>query len=1347
MTDYALNRLSPREFEHLVQALATKLIGPGIVVFGDGPDGGREATFDRKIPFPSIVDPWDGYGVIQAKFLQRPKGAPEDGNWAITQLSDELQKYVDTGRDLPQPEYFIFATNAVLTPFHKRGSKDRLLTLLEEFKTKSRLKDYRVWDYDQICTFLDADADVRKAYAGFVTPGDVLAEIIGETNAYPSDMESTLVTFLQKELLSDEFVNLEQAGHDVEERIPLARVFVDLPTLDESAAYRVQYEDGFDPPSHESQIQNAKDKGFIKEILAASSERLDPASSGIHAMEQGLEPTVPQEVRGRFVLIGGPGQGKTTLGQFVCQIFRASIISQRPSQTLSAETRKALSIISTHCEREGMNDAVVPRFPFRLILNDFASALSDSSPNQVHSVYAYLARQITKRTEKPITADALLQFLAHYPSVIIFDGLDEVPASSNRDQVLNAINDFWIDASNCNADILSIATSRPQGYNEDFSPRYYRHLQLAELSKDLGLHYAERLVDVRYGTDTDRKDKILNRLKRAFENESTARLMRSPLQVTIMTALVDRMGQPPQARWDLFKSYYDVIYLREVERNIPASAILRDHLPDITAIHNQVGLLLQMDSEQRGRTDARLSRQRFISLVEARLKEEGHDGESLHRLAQQIVEAAAQRLVFLVELEEDQIGFEIRSLQEFMAAESLMEGSDLAIQSRLEEIAPIQFWRNVFLFAAGKCFSERQSLRETIHTICAELNELGSDAIAAAFLSGSDLASDLLYEGLSRHQPKYARMFARIAVRHLDVANPELQVQLARVYEPQLEAVYRDEIGRRISAGSGISFLGAWNCLLHLVQNRIHWAIQFANDNWPTDIDVQSNIFQASSEPMNNLWAAGKLAQLIPGTPFEHLRRKLRSTLMSKPYDTHGLEPVLEAALEVLTPNQRISNNYVEITGSGIMYGPLVRLNGRESTNIRHLQNIETWHPSWTVYKFVGAFLDAPSKEGLATVLVSLAESFGSELEIPSGRQYETLPWPVSACLEICDADSDLVRLAERAMNGELGDVGDWIAAEKRWFEGGITRGDLMSMTDDRMPFDAEIKETGFPTGLSILSPVALLKRPTGALETLLDVFDSIPTGSTRSFVANAINWTLMVEAWRTTLGNRTSTPSMGLDKLKSIYREVPVGSTIPVEVLIREMGGSIRDTSEFFADLASKGSEFKFAFEQRTPSRETAQTLHEVYLRLGRDPAFLQVLATAAEHGVLAGQHVALPPEAPESARDRLAVLIIDLVQASWDADCIDRWISSVQEAEALVGGAYGRIISVLENNPASGCYADKFIAALGKSIPSDDYAAHRSHVNLMGDVLGKRTSKFTNGTTDNKFDLPNGIVRSLST
>ena len=371
----------------------------------------------------------------------------------------------------------------------------------------------------------------------------------------------------------------------------------------------------------------------------------------------------------------------------------AGTLGSAASPTLGERSRLALS-----CSLE-LGDLLVQLFLGRRQLRNLPLQLRD----QPHQLVALRGREVFGLTysqsiktcsvphNPPTDADPANQLL------IIFDGLDEVPASSNRDQVLDAIKEFWLEASNANADVLAIATSRPQGYNEDFSALYYSHRQLAELSDELGWHFAQRLAEVRYRTDEDRKQKVLERLKRAFRDGSTARLMRSPLQVTIMTALVDRVGQPPKARWNLFKSYYDVIYLREVERSIPASNILRDYEPDIRAIHNQVGLILQIDSERTGRTDAKLSRDRFVSLVEARLEAEGHAGKRLSTLAQDIVEAASQRLVFLVEVESEQIGFEIRSLQEFMAAESLMDGADQRIRKRLREIALIPFWRNVFL--------------------------------------------------------------------------------------------------------------------------------------------------------------------------------------------------------------------------------------------------------------------------------------------------------------------------------------------------------------------------------------------------------------------------------------------------------------------------------------------------------------------------------------------------------------------------------------------------------------------------------------------------------------------------
>ena len=177
-----------------------------------------------------------------------------------------------------------------------------------------------------------------------------------------------------------------------------------------------------------------------------------------------------------------------------------------------------------------------------------------------------------------------------------------------------------------------------------------------------------------------------------------------------------------------------------------------------------------------------------------------------------------------------------------------MEGTDQVVKRRLEEIAPIQFWRNVFLFAAGKCFNERQDLRDTVNSICAGLNELDFDEVSSASLAGSDLAVALLDEGLTLSQPKYAQMIARIASRCLDTANPNLHVRFSSVYEPQLERVYHDEISLRISSSVGIGFVGAWTSLLRLVMDDIPWAVQLANDNWPKDLEAQLEILRARTQ-------------------------------------------------------------------------------------------------------------------------------------------------------------------------------------------------------------------------------------------------------------------------------------------------------------------------------------------------------------------------------------------------------------------------------------------------------------------------------------------------------------------
>jgi hypothetical protein len=796
MADYNFTGLSTRSFEQLIQAIATKVLGPNTIIFGDGPDGGREATYDGPTSYHVGENSWNGYVVVQAKFRQRPESMGKDAAWALAQLSAELKKFVSRQRNLRRPEYYIFATNVVLTPVYKTGSKDKAYARISKVRTKLALKGFDIWDYDKLRTFLDDAEDIRNRYGTWITPGDVLAKIVSALEMKTPNFDEILVNYLQKELLNDRYANLEQAGHTVEDRIPLATVFVDLPALNESRA---------EPPSEEEVPQC-----FVSQVLDAARERFNDETRQGPAMTGGQDDLGARV--GRYVLVGGPGQGKTTIGQFICQLFRVATLAQKPRKGLSGDVREAMDEIQAQCDAERISIPVVRRFPIRVVLSEFATMLN-SEPT---TLLSYIVNRIKKKTQQAFSIGDFRRWLAAYPWILVLDGLDEVPASSNREDLLNAIRDFWIDSAECNADILVIATTRPQGYSDDFSPKAYAHKWLAPLSGERALHYAQRLVDIRYEGEEERKDKILGRLKRACSQDSTSRLMRSPLQVTIMATLVDKVGTPPQERWNLFKDYYRVIYEREMERDTPAAEILRNYRVDVNAIHARVGLLLQVESERTGRTNARLSIERFSEIVSVRLAEEGHAGKGLQKLQDDIMKAAMHRLVFLVGLEQKQVGFEVRSLQEFMAAEGLTQGSEKDILPRLRKLSAISHWRNVFLFAAGKCFSDLQHLRDTIHTICSQLNEDENKAVRKV-LTGSKLAIDLLEDGPAKKQPKYAASLFRIALRILELPPTDYQVKLAELYTPEFEELFTQELTQRLSVKTHPEQLGAWNALGQLV--------------------------------------------------------------------------------------------------------------------------------------------------------------------------------------------------------------------------------------------------------------------------------------------------------------------------------------------------------------------------------------------------------------------------------------------------------------------------------------------------------------------------------------------------
>jgi WD40 repeat protein len=181
--DYDLARLGEREFEHLSQALALRVLGPGVQVFGDGPDGGREASFEGAFEVAERVGGgvWSGYGVLQAKFRRRPLGTTPDARWFAGQVEAELTRWSDPESQRVEwgrlPEYLLLTTNVVLSPTPRSGGIDVVDRLIARHADRLGLRGWEVWHYDKLCRLLDGHDQIRRAYASLLLPGDLLSQL------------------------------------------------------------------------------------------------------------------------------------------------------------------------------------------------------------------------------------------------------------------------------------------------------------------------------------------------------------------------------------------------------------------------------------------------------------------------------------------------------------------------------------------------------------------------------------------------------------------------------------------------------------------------------------------------------------------------------------------------------------------------------------------------------------------------------------------------------------------------------------------------------------------------------------------------------------------------------------------------------------------------------------------------------------------------------------------------------------------------------------------------------------------------------------------------------------------
>lgn len=639
---------------------------------------------------------------------------------------------------------------------------------------------------------------------------------------------SILRTWLAEQLVSQEYARLEQGGH-TQNQVPLRSVFVDLP-VSESTNFE----------QHRSRRPL-----FLGGLLSSQAlnirRSLRPVPAGSHHHVDGEEKLGVEKFRGlgfsATLLIGGPGQGKSTLGQLACQLHRASLLMPLQGDLTVGQGDLISSFALAGDEGNPLALPSDPYVPLQILLPDLATWLARDSRELKEGALPLILQfleALPSSQSVGLKADYLLAIAPHIPFLIVFDGFDEVGSTLDRERLVAAARQLLMEFAHVNASVQLLATTRPQGYAGELAglgiPLKERYL--APLMREEAIAYAEKLVAAKI-PDPDLRGKTLTRLREAAAESATQRLMTTPLQVTILTALVQQLGRAPRERWNLFSRYFSYTYDREIERQTYASRLLAEHRSHIEQIHARVALLLQVEAERAGGAAARMPRTRLEEVIEAVLLEDEVSKDIRTDLVRDIAVAAENRLVFLVEPEPGQFGFEIRSLQEFMAAWCLSSGRDSEIEARLFQVAKAPMFRNVALFVASKLFSEGSPLRDILaERICGLLDNDSTDDASRVTCAGALLALETLEEGAVLSQPKRARALMARGVRLLNLPPGNEHIRLVHISNDDTSMLLADaivEVLRNKSHHDTPGYYGTWLCLVTACNLDYGWAKEIGN--------------------------------------------------------------------------------------------------------------------------------------------------------------------------------------------------------------------------------------------------------------------------------------------------------------------------------------------------------------------------------------------------------------------------------------------------------------------------------------------------------------------------------------
>jgi GTPase SAR1 family protein len=364
-----------------------------------------------------------------------------------------------------------------------------------------------------------------------------------------------------------------------------------------------------------------------------------PARKVLEAIEQIRSPLAPLEKGGtgiqspplqggfrgieshaqRAVILGDPGAGKSTLLQYL-----------------------ALGWV------EGETVAL----PLLIELREYAIA-------QVNNFLEFL--HCGRGVDWQFDRQQLHQYLQEYPTIIMFDGLDEVFDRATQAIIIDDIIRFAQQYPK--AQIL--ITSRIIGYNPDrLQQANFRHFTIQPLDTYEIHEFIDRWYTLALGNDTD-KQRLVTRLKDAIANSKAIQnLADNPLLLTMM-AILNRRQELPRDRADLYDQASRVLlYHWDVDHKrlqLPMDAIGRREKQEMLR-----AIAYEMQAGEEGLKGNLISADRLTRILTDYLRDQGFSEprEKANLLIQQLRE----RNFILCYRGADTYGFVHRTFLEYFCA-------------------------------------------------------------------------------------------------------------------------------------------------------------------------------------------------------------------------------------------------------------------------------------------------------------------------------------------------------------------------------------------------------------------------------------------------------------------------------------------------------------------------------------------------------------------------------------------------------------------------------------------------------------------------------------------------------